>query len=235
MECPVIDTGIIDYRLLTAPELAAMVLQLRKEHGWTQETLAELARVSVRTIQRLEDGQPSSGDTRRAVAGAFGFEDLDAFSKPWPLPNIEKLKEEAARIERETVSVEVIQITKGKQLSELAEQSDCCLITSIDETDDEVDALVAVLQECFVEYADCHDLYSPTGKLGVCRHFQEQISELAAKGVGLVGGLRRVRLRPSSPQFDDPGILFDIVYVVAGPANGLPKSIRVPRNSKFGI
>lgn len=230
-----IDTDIIDYRLLAASELAAMVLHLRKENGWTQETLAELARVSVRTVQRLEEGLPSSGDTRRAIAGAFRFEDLDTFSKPWPLPNIEKLKEESARIERETVSVEVLQITKGKQLRELAEQSDSCLITSIDETDDEVDALMAVLQEHFVEYGDCHDLYSQTGKLEVNQHFQEQINELATKGVGLVGGRRRVRLRFGHLQPDDPGIVFDVVYVVSGPADALPKSIRVPRSDRFGF
>jgi hypothetical protein len=51
-----------------------------------------LARLNERTIQRVENGEPSTLDTRRALARAFGFEDLDIFEKPFPFPDAEKLK-----------------------------------------------------------------------------------------------------------------------------------------------
>lgn len=229
-----LDAGVIDIRLLSTAELAAIIAELRKEKGWTQETLAELARVNVRTVQRLEEGQSSSTDTRRAIAGAFGYEDLDVFSKPWPLPNIEKIKEETARIERETVSVDVVHLAKGRQLRELAEQGHSFLITSMDEPDDEIDMLMAELQEYFVDYGDCHDLHSATQKLDVNKRFQEWIDQLAEKGVCLVGGLRRVRLR-SRNQPDDAGSLFNGVYVVSGPIGALPPIIRVPRDTTLGL
>lgn len=230
-----IDPGVIDYRLLSDPELAAIVVQLRKDKGWTQETLAELARVSARTVQRIEDGQPSSADTRRCIACAFEFPDLDTFSKPWPLPNIEKLREESARIERETVAVSVQHLARGKQLRELAEQAHSFLITSIDDPTDEVETLMAALQEYFVEYGDCHDLYSATDKLEVNQHFQERIDALQALGVGLVGGCRSVRMRFQNAEPHNTGVALDIAYVVSGPLNALPQTIRVPRKDRFGF
>ena len=230
-----ITSDIVDYRLLNDLELAAVIQLFRKEKGWTQETLAELARVSVRTVQRLEDGQPSSGDTRRAIANAFALADLDIFSKPWPLPNIEKLKEETARIERETVTVEVQRMANGRQLRDLAEQVDSFLFMPIDEPSDEVETLLASLQEYFVEYGDCHDLYSPTDKLEVNRYFQGKIDELTARGTGIAYGCRRVRLRFGHPKPDDRGETFNVGYIVSGPVDALPQLIRVPRNDRFGF
>ncbi len=37
-----------------------LVQKLRLQRGWSQEQLAELSGLSVRTIQRLERGQPAS-------------------------------------------------------------------------------------------------------------------------------------------------------------------------------
>jgi transcriptional regulator with XRE-family HTH domain len=46
---------------------------IRVASGWSQETVAELSGLSVRTIQRVEAGHPSSVDTRRAL----NYDDLD--------------------------------------------------------------------------------------------------------------------------------------------------------------
>lgn len=48
-----------------------LVVKLRKEKGWTQETLAERAYVTVRTIQRLEAGQEVSEGTLKSVSNAL--------------------------------------------------------------------------------------------------------------------------------------------------------------------
>ena len=63
------DTEIRTYR---AAELALLVTAFRQAHGWSQETLAELSGVTPRTVQRIEAGEPSSLDTRRVLARAFG-------------------------------------------------------------------------------------------------------------------------------------------------------------------
>ena len=65
---------IIDMRLPNPADLAVFVRTLRDERKWSQETLAALARITERTVQRVENGEPSSLDTHRAIADAFGYE-----------------------------------------------------------------------------------------------------------------------------------------------------------------
>ncbi|NLS20320.1 helix-turn-helix domain-containing protein [Rhizobium sp. P40RR-XXII] len=104
-------------RPLTASEIATFVRAKRDANGWSQETLAELSGLNVRTVQRVEDGQPSSTDTRRAIARAFDFSDLDLFNKPMPVPNevqIRELLDECERLknERELLRVNMEQLNK---------------------------------------------------------------------------------------------------------------------------
>ena len=54
---------------------AEKVRRWREERCWSQEHLAEIADVSLRTIQRLENGESVSRDTVMALAAAF---DVDA-------------------------------------------------------------------------------------------------------------------------------------------------------------
>src|SRR5262245_34297202 len=106
--------NVFDMRPLTTAELAAMIVDQRQRRGWTQATLAEISSLTERTVQRVEGGEPSSTDTRRALARAFKFSDIDIFNKPWPIPNAQRLKAENERIERETVAVSIVRFTSGR-------------------------------------------------------------------------------------------------------------------------
>jgi transcriptional regulator with XRE-family HTH domain len=48
-----------------------IVRKLRLQRGWTQEQLAELTGLSVRSIQRLERGQSASLETVNSLAAVF--------------------------------------------------------------------------------------------------------------------------------------------------------------------
>ncbi len=48
-----------------------LVRKLRIEKGWSQETLAEISDLSVRTIQRIERGGNASLDSLSALASVF--------------------------------------------------------------------------------------------------------------------------------------------------------------------
>src|SRR5690554_4098621 len=50
------------------------VRKLRLQKGWSQEQLAELAGLSIRTIQRLERGQSPSLESRNALTSVFGVD-----------------------------------------------------------------------------------------------------------------------------------------------------------------
>jgi transcriptional regulator with XRE-family HTH domain len=55
-------------------ELAEIVRQARTARAWPQEQLAEAAGVSLRTVQRVERGQPCAKETLQALAAALGLE-----------------------------------------------------------------------------------------------------------------------------------------------------------------
>jgi transcriptional regulator with XRE-family HTH domain len=48
-----------------------LIQKLRLQRGWSQEQLAELSGLSVRTIQRLERGQAASVESLKALGAAF--------------------------------------------------------------------------------------------------------------------------------------------------------------------
>jgi len=55
-----------------------LIQKLRLQRGWSQEQLAELSGLSVRTIQRIERGQTASVESLKALGAAFqiDFSDL---------------------------------------------------------------------------------------------------------------------------------------------------------------
>ncbi len=57
-----------------------LVRKLRLQRAWSQETLAEVSGLSVRTIQRVERGADPSLETRAALAAAFDV-DANIFAK----------------------------------------------------------------------------------------------------------------------------------------------------------
>jgi transcriptional regulator with XRE-family HTH domain len=48
-----------------------LIQKLRLQRGWSQEQLADLSGLSVRTIQRLEGGQTASVESLKALGAAF--------------------------------------------------------------------------------------------------------------------------------------------------------------------
>lgn len=52
----------------------AKIKRWREERHWSQEHLALLAGVGLRTLQRIENGQKASGETLKALANAFNVD-----------------------------------------------------------------------------------------------------------------------------------------------------------------
>ncbi len=58
-----------------------IVRKLRLRNGWSQEQVAEMTGLSVRTIQRIERGQPASLESQKALAAVFEV-DITTFQPP---------------------------------------------------------------------------------------------------------------------------------------------------------
>ena len=65
---------------------AKTIKRLRAERAWSQEQLAEIADVSLRTIQRVEADGSASRETRMALAAAFDI-DIRDLAEPEAAPS----------------------------------------------------------------------------------------------------------------------------------------------------
>lgn len=50
------------------------IQKLRLQHGWSQEQLADLSGLNVRTIQRIENGQTASIESLKALGAVFNVD-----------------------------------------------------------------------------------------------------------------------------------------------------------------
>lgn len=85
------------------------VAELRKKRGWTQEVLAEKANITVRTIQRIENGTDVSLDTLASISNALLVPVSELF---------ESIEEEAKEVEIMDMSKEqLIQLKYRKTIT----------------------------------------------------------------------------------------------------------------------
>jgi len=77
------------------------VQKLRLKRGWSQQQLAEASGLSVRTVQRIEAGEPASTETLKSLAAVFEvhFSTLNPehAMEATATPNAERQEEEAFR------------------------------------------------------------------------------------------------------------------------------------------
>ncbi|MCC5613415.1 helix-turn-helix transcriptional regulator, partial [Nostoc sp. CHAB 5834] len=196
----------------------------------SQEQLAEIAGLSSRTVQRVEEGQPSSVDTRRALASAFGAEDIDLFNKPYVIPTAEQMAEEKARFENEHLTLRANRIETGKQLGTLAEGTSASLYSEMKPLPHGADTVFARLTDYCREFAECAKLYSAVDKSRVYEELDGFVSELKILGYSLVGATREAVARASG---GGAGVPLTILYVVACPAGEEPEHLAVSRNERM--
>lgn len=220
-------------RLLTPDELAAMVKFHRESRQWSQEQLADLSGLSVRTIQRVERGEASGFDTRRAIARAFEFEDIDALNKAFSIPTAEEMQAAKDEFDREHVTLKALPLETGKQLAKLAEAHSMDLSTTGFDLSREADEEFAALVDYMREYRDCSDAYTELQKFDVYDELQCHIDALNTLSVSLRYAERKVRLRLKS---DADAAPFDtsVLYLIAFPAGQEPDEFATPRSIGVG-
>jgi len=109
---------------MSAKDLADIVRALREQRGWSQDTLSAISKLSLRTVQRAENAEPSNGDTRRALALAFEVPDADFFNKPLNLPSPEQIQADLERTRREYVTLPLTVASSGPELVRVIEGAD---------------------------------------------------------------------------------------------------------------
>lgn len=215
-------------RLLTPNELSAFVKLYRELQMWSQEQLADLSGLSARTIQRVERGEPSGVDTRRAIARAFDFTDIDALNKPFSIPSESELKEEKEKFDRENITLKALPLITGKQLAKLAETNSMDMSTAGFDMSREAEEIFATLVDYFRDYRDCAELYSEMQKFEVHDELQTHIDALKAISVSLRYATRKVQVCTNSNSDGKPWST-TIMYVVTFPLGEEPEEFATSR------
>lgn len=217
-------------RLLTHEELATLIKLFRHIRGWSQEQLADISGLSARTIQRIEQNAPSSLDTRRAIAKAFEFEDIDALSKPFTIPTDEEVASAKKKFDSENIMLEATALTTGKQLARLVEANSMDMSASAFEMSRAADEKFAELVDYFREYRDCSDLYSELQKFEVYDVLQDHIDSLKQLEVSLCYSVRKLLLKFGTDADAKPTPT-TALYVVAFPLGKEPTEFATPRSA----
>lgn len=179
-------------RMPTLQELAFCIKLFRELRKWSQEQLSAISGLTTRTIQRVEKGEPSSVDTRRALARAFGLEDIDAFNKEISIPDAEEQKAQQEQFAKDNITLKAQPLTTGRELAKLAEVTKMDLFTPAFELEREAAEEFAALTDYFHEYRDCYDLYSEVDKFDVFDALDAHIQALKSREVSLCYATRQV-------------------------------------------
>lgn len=217
----------------TPAELAALIKMFREAKRWSQEQLADVSGLSPRTIQRIERGAPSDLDSRRALARAFGFDDIDALNKPVDIPSPEEIAAAQEEFEREHITLDALAVTTGRQLADLMQSTSADLSAPGFEMDRKAQEEFAALVDYLRDYRDCADLHSETNKLAVHDDLQAHIDALKALGVSLRYAIREVRLVTSSDPAAKPWPTA-VLYLIAFPLGKEPAHFAAARKVVMG-
>lgn len=218
-------------RLITPAELAALVKAFREARHWSQQQLADISGLQARTIQRIEASEPSSLDTRRALASALGFEDIDAFNKPYAIPTPEQMQADKARFDKENITLKALPVETGKQLIKLVDLSMASLFSEAVDLPEPAERLFAEITDFCRDYADCKDSYSAADKLEVYAYLNGILKCLVEQGFSLMAASREAHLKSEA---SSSGFQFGVLYVVIFPKGHEAENLAVPRALKLG-
>lgn len=179
-------------RLLTERELAGVIRSLRGMRRWSQETLAALSGLSVRTVQRVEASGAAERDTRRALARALEFDDIDAFNKPYRIPTTQELKEAQEDFDRTHLTLDATIATTGAELGRLFEGSTADVTDMSVSMDREAAETVAQVIDYLRDYRDIAADYGEMEKLDVFDDLQRLVDRLASLGISLCYAAREM-------------------------------------------
>ena len=218
--------------IVTPAELAASIKLLREAFHLSQEQLADIARLSTRTIQRIERGEPSDVNTRRALARAFEFEDIDFYNKPFTPSEEELLIAEKVDFELSHVTLAVSPLDTGKQLAKMVETTTMDMSVPTFEMSREADMAFAALIDYFRHYRNWADEYSEVKKFAVYDALQRHIDDLKAMGVSLCHATYHMEVKSGVDVATQP-LKANALVVAAYQSGDGAKFIKIPREAKI--
>lgn len=156
----------------------------RESQGWTQEHLADVSGIDVRTVQRAERGQRLSADTLQALAAAFDI-------------TVAELRKTPRRAAEATDRFKLVRLRRVGRALELRDcfPADACHFGYDTVIDDPQEDAIAEFQR---DLADVNDVWSgldAVQKLDLVRSLQRHVDALADFGLVVAVAVDPLRLR----------------------------------------
>ncbi|GLS42875.1 hypothetical protein GCM10007884_08600 [Methylobacterium brachythecii] len=193
---------IPDATTLRPEILAIWVRSIRTTMNWSQEALAAAAGVNVRTVQRVEKGEPSTINTRRALARGLGYDDFGVFDDPSFVQTVEGMldtigtasREASGRQHPDHVPVEIRPVQGGADLEQLVDRAQAIVFHCEDQAPRPARESVAAMFDLMGDLKDLWVEMSFGQRLGYRDDLARLKDEIEGHGMDLYWALRPTRL-----------------------------------------
>lgn len=198
--------------------IAFSIASTRRLRNWKKTTLADFARVSLSTVERIERGEAVSDEALDRIAQAFGLEPGHYTTPRVPIPREQALAE-FMKVHGNRVPMQVARFQTHSQIRE-ASRCHGCLIFAPDLPDTyrpDIESLgeyLDLVSFCLAEQSDGIPM-SDTARRPLYEHTLDVVRELERRGVTvLIGYLdaphpsfpdRRICIVSLTSRLTDPG------------------------------
>lgn len=216
--------------------LGIWVKCIRKSMEWSQEAVAEASGLTVRTVQRVEAGHPSSVSTRRSLARGLEYDNPDIFDTPDFIINVQKFLSEIGGSNEEAmkkqfpdhIKLPAERIKGGEALGRIADISNGLVLHTDEEISQDAKETAAALFDYLRDLGDISDALSFTDKLSYSKEIGEIFKDLEANGATAYSGIRKSQFVGSNWPNKTP-IAMTVVYVTVVPIGKSLTEMMVPR------
>lgn len=215
-------------RVLTPAEIALIARMIRTNKGLTQETLAEIAGITTRSIQRLEKGEQTSPDIRRAVARALEIADLDFFNRVHDMASYARAVEEEEKCAKNMLTLPVTVLKSGKELAEVAERMTMHSANLPEDIAQEAREEMAELLDYLRDYGDIHEDYSYSDKIALHDTLSGYLARIAKLGFSVCCAERATKVVGKNWVDKTPWPV-TVVYFMVAKRGREPTSAMVPK------
>lgn len=221
--------------ILPPAMLGLWVRCIRESRDWSQEAVAEASGLTVRTVQRVEAGKPSSVSTRRSLARGLGYDDHGIFDTPDFMINVHKLLSEIgganqAAMEKQFpdhVKLPTQRIKGGDALGKIADISNGLVLHMDDEIGQKAKEIAAALFDYLRDLADISDELSFADKLSYSQEMGVMFDDLEANGATAYSAIRKAQFVGSNWPDKTP-MAMTIAYVTVVPIGNSMTEMMVP-------
>jgi len=194
--------------------MGEFVKRQREKKPWTQEHLASAAELSVRTVQRAEEGAVMGAETLQALAGALGVS-IEEIRRGSTDAEVKATSDAMKALKKDYVVVDLAEIRDGHQLGELVTASFAAAGFHVeDAVSKPARKLFAEMHESLVDWGDLWNEIPATQCLACEEEWTEILDRLRDEGCVVTAGVRPGTLGLSG---SDKRVGWDVLYVIASP------------------